>query len=211
MVSPAAPSRSRMSTRSSRSSRTTRNSSARSPRSRGSVNRCPLRSVSKRARLYVLFRTSNNGPRITGLRATLIWFPSPMKRTYWVLLALAVAISAGAQTNPFLNPSPLPYQAPPFDKIKDADYQPAIEEGMKRQIAEVEAIANNSDPPTFDNTIVEMERSGDLLTRVAKVFFNLAQSNTNDTMQKIEAEESPKLAAHQDTIFLNSKLFARVK
>ena len=134
-----------------------------------------------------------------------------MKRTYWVLLALAVAISAGAQTNPFLNPSPLPYQAPPFDKIKDADYQPAIEEGMKRQIAEVEAIANNSDPPTFDNTIVAMERSGDLLTRVAKVFFNLAQSNTNDTMQKSEAEESPKLAAHQDTIFLNSKLFSRVK
>ena len=134
-----------------------------------------------------------------------------MKRTYWVLLALAIAVSAVAQTNPFLAPSPLPYQAPPFDKIKDADYQPAIEEGMKRQIAEIDAIANNPDPPTFDNTIVAMERSGDLLTRVAKVFFNLTQSNTNDTLQKVEAEESPKLAAHQDTIFLNPKLFARVK
>src|ERR1700686_2031096 len=134
-----------------------------------------------------------------------------MKRTFWVLLALAMALSAGAQTNPFLAPSPLPYQAPPFDKIKDADYQPAIEEGMKRQIAEVDAIANNPDPPTFDNTIVAMERSGDLLTRVAKVFFNLTQSNTNDALQKVETEESPKLAAHQDAIFLNSKLFARVK
>ncbi|HEY8850027.1 MAG TPA: M3 family metallopeptidase [Thermoanaerobaculia bacterium] len=134
-----------------------------------------------------------------------------MKRTYWVLLALAIAVSAVAQTNPFLAPSPLPYQAPPFDKIKDADYQPAIEEGMKRQIAEIDAIANNPDPPTFDNTIVAMERSGDLLTRVAKVFFNLTQSNTNDTLQKVEAEESPKLAAHQDTIFLNPKLFTRVK
>jgi peptidyl-dipeptidase Dcp len=134
-----------------------------------------------------------------------------MKRTFWVLLALAIAVSAGAQTNPFLNPSPLPYQAPPFDKIKDADYQPAIEEGMKRQLAEIDAIANNPDAPTFDNTIVAMERSGDLLTRAAKVFFSLAQSNTNDTLQKVESEESPKLAAHQDTIYLNPKLFARVK
>src|SRR5581483_3262750 len=82
---------------------------------------------------------------------------------------------------------------------------------MKRQLAEIETIANNPDPPTFDNTIAAMERTGDLLTRVAKVFFNLAQSNTDDTMQKIEAEESPRLAAHQDAIFLNPKLFARVK
>src|SRR2546428_12067816 len=82
---------------------------------------------------------------------------------------------------------------------------------MKQQIAEIEAIANNPDPPTFDNTIVAMEKSGELLTRAAKVFFNLAQSNTDDTMQKVEADESPKLAAHQDAIFLNPKLFARVK
>ncbi len=119
--------------------------------------------------------------------------------------------AAAAQTNPFLNPSSLPFQAPPFDRINDADYQPAIDEGMKRQIAEIETIANNPEPPTFENTIAAMERSGDLLTRAAKVFFNLAQSNTNDAMQKIETEESPKLAAHQDAIYLNSKLFARVK
>src|SRR2546425_11298592 len=122
-----------------------------------------------------------------------------------------VAAAAFPQTNPFFNPSPLPYQVPPFNQIKDTDYQPALEEGMKRQIAEVETIANNPDPPAFENTIVAMERTGDLLTRTTKVFSNLTQSNTNDTLQKVEAEESPKLAAHQDTIFLNPKLFARVK
>src|SRR6266849_955729 len=138
-----------------------------------------------------------------------IGFATVMKRLIFAMSL--VAATAVAQSNPFFSPSPLPFQAPPFDKIKDADYQPAIEEGMKRQIAEVEVIANNPDPPTFDNTIVAMERTGDLLTRAAKVFFNLAQSNTNDTIQKIEAEESPKLAGHTDTIFLNPKLFARVK
>ncbi|PYQ49644.1 MAG: dipeptidyl carboxypeptidase II [Acidobacteria bacterium] len=132
-----------------------------------------------------------------------------MKRLTLVLSFVAAA--AVAQTNPLFNPSPLPFQAPPFDKIKDADYQPAIEEGMKRGLAEIEVIANNPDPPTFDNTIIAMEKSGDLLTRAAKIFFNLAQSNTNDTMQKVEAEEAPKLSAYSDTIYLNPKLFARVK
>jgi peptidyl-dipeptidase Dcp len=114
-------------------------------------------------------------------------------------------------SNPFFTASTLPFQAPPFDRIKDSDYQPAIEEGMRHHSAEVDAIANNPDSPTFSNTIEAMERSGDLLTRVSKVFFNLTQSNTNDMMQKIEAEESPKLAAHQDSIYLNEKLFGRVK
>ena len=132
-----------------------------------------------------------------------------MKRLTFLLCLVATA--AFAQTNPLFNPSPLPFQAPPFDQIKDADYQPALEEGMKRGLAEVETIANNPDPPTFDNTIVAMEKTGDLLTRAVKIFSNLAQSNTNDTMQKVEAEESPKLAAYQDAIYLNSKLFARVK
>jgi peptidyl-dipeptidase Dcp len=115
------------------------------------------------------------------------------------------------QANPFLAASPLPFEAPPFDKIKDSDYQPAIDEGMKRQLAEIETIANNSEPPTFANTIEAMERSGALLTRVSKVFFNLTQSNTNKALQKIETEEAPRLAAHQDAIFMNPKLFARVK
>src|SRR5712672_1256341 len=116
-----------------------------------------------------------------------------------------------ARQNPLSTASPLLYQAPPFDQIKDSDYQPAIEEGMKSQLAEVAAIANNPAAPTFANTIEAMERSGALLTRAAKIFFNLTQSNTNDTFQKIEAEESPKLAAHGDAIYMNPKLYARVK
>jgi len=113
--------------------------------------------------------------------------------------------------NPFFTESALPFRAPPFDKIKDSDYSPAIEAGMKAQLAEIEAIANNPAAPTFTNTLEAMERSGALLTRVTKVFFNLSQSNTNDAIQKIKAEEAPKLAAHSDAIYLNAKLFKRVK
>jgi peptidyl-dipeptidase Dcp len=127
-----------------------------------------------------------------------------------LLAAVASAQVGPPPENPFFRPSPLPFQAPPFDRIKDTDYQPAIEEGMKRQLAEIEAIANNPDPPTFANTMEAMESSGQLLTRAAKVFFALAQANTNDTLQKVRAEEAPKLAAHQDAILLNAKLFARV-
>ncbi|HYV40749.1 MAG TPA: M3 family metallopeptidase, partial [Thermoanaerobaculia bacterium] len=123
----------------------------------------------------------------------------------------AAAPPPAAESNPFFSASPLPFQAPPFDRIKESDYAPAIEEGMKRQLAEIEVIADSPEPPTFANTLEAMERSGELLTRVAKVFFSLAQSNTSETMQKIKADEAPKLAAHQDAIFLNSKLFARVK
>jgi len=86
--------------------------------------------------------------------------------------------------NPLFTASTLQYQAPPFDKIKDTDYQPAIEEGMKQQIAEVDAIANEPAVPTFDNTIIPMEKSGATLTRAAKIFFALTASNTNDTLQK---------------------------
>src|SRR5437870_9993069 len=123
----------------------------------------------------------------------------------------SAAPAPDAEANPFFTASGLPFGAPPFDKIKESDYTPAIEEGMKRQLAEIEAIADNTQPPTIANTIAAMERSGELLTRVSKVFFNLAQSNTSDEMQKIKADEAPKLAAHQDSIYLNPKLFARVK
>jgi peptidyl-dipeptidase Dcp len=131
-----------------------------------------------------------------------------------VLAALALQAQPAAtpeRQNPLFTASPLPFQAPPFNVIKDTDYQPAIEEGMKRQLVEIDAIANDPAPPTFANTIEAMERSGELLTRAAKIFFNLTQSNTNDAFQKIEAEESPKLSAHQDSIYMNPKLFARVK
>src|ERR1044071_4373513 len=107
---------------------------------------------------------------------------------------LAALPAAAADSNPFFSRSPLQYETPPFDKIKDADYGPAIEEGMKRQIAEIEAIAHDPAPPTFANTLEAMERSGELLTRVAKVFFNLAQSNTTPGIQQIKAEVAPQLA-----------------
>jgi len=117
---------------------------------------------------------------------------------------------ATATANPFFQASTLQYQAPPFDKITDADFQPAIEEGMKQNIAEIEKIANQADAPTFANTIEAMERSGALLTRSAKVFFALAQANTNPALQKVQAEVAPKLAAHRDAIYLNTKLLARI-
>lgn len=131
------------------------------------------------------------------------------------MLALAVSPATFAaqpmtSTNPFSEKSTLPFEAPPFDKIEDADFQPAIEEGMKRQLAEIEKIANNSAPATFDNTIVAMEKSGQMLDRATRVFFALAQANTNDTLQKVQTAEAPKLAAHRDAIYLNAKLFARV-
>jgi peptidyl-dipeptidase Dcp len=121
------------------------------------------------------------------------------------------AAAPAAAANPFAAPSTLPLHAPPFDKIKDSDYQPAFEEGMKQQIAEIEAIANSKEAPTFENTLVPMEKSGRMLDRVSEAFFGVVQANTNDALDKVQAEEAPKLAAHQDAIFLNPKLFARVK
>src|SRR5205085_7296989 len=106
-----------------------------------------------------------------------------MKRDCTLLIAFVVALPAFAQTqtNPFSAPSPLLFQAPQFDKITDADFQPAIDEGMRQHLAEIEAIANSTDPPTFENTIVAMERSGAMLTRAQRVFGALTQSNTNPT------------------------------
>jgi peptidyl-dipeptidase Dcp len=121
------------------------------------------------------------------------------------------AATAAAPANPFATPSTLPLQAPPFDKIKDTDYGPAMEEGMKQQMVEIDAIANNKAKPTFDNTIVALEKSGAMLTRAQLAFFAVVQANTNDTLDKTQTEIAPKLAAHQDAIFLNPKLFARVK
>lgn len=114
-------------------------------------------------------------------------------------------------SNPFVAPSTLPFQAPPFDRIKDSDYQPALEAGMRAQIEEIEAIANQSTPAAFDNTIIPMERSGGLLTRVSKAFNAVTGANTDSTLQRIQEQEAPKLAAHSDAIFLNGKLFQRVK
>jgi peptidyl-dipeptidase Dcp len=122
---------------------------------------------------------------------------------------LAAAADFGS-SSPFFTPSTLPFQAPPFDKIKDEDYQPAIEAGMAQQQAEMQAIANNPDPPTFDNTIVAMEKTGQLFNRVMAAFNGVTGANTNPFLQNVKTIEAPKLAAHQDAIFLNAKLFARV-
>jgi peptidyl-dipeptidase Dcp len=112
--------------------------------------------------------------------------------------------------NPFARPSTLPYHLPPFNRIKDADFRPAFEAGMAEQRKEIEAIDRNTAPPSFENTIVAMEKSGQMLDRVGSVFFNLNSSNTNPEMQKIATELAPKLSAHQDAILLDPVLFARV-
>ena len=122
----------------------------------------------------------------------------------------APAASFG-ESNPFYAPSTLPFQAPPFDKIKDSDYQPAIDAGMAKQIEEVEAIANNPEAPTFENTLAALERSGLLLDRAMAAFNCVTGANTDDELQKVQEYEAPRLAAHQDAIYLNAKLFARVK
>ena len=113
--------------------------------------------------------------------------------------------------NPLFVESTLPYHAPRFDLIRNEHYQPALEEGMRQQLAEIDAIAKQMSAPTFDNTIVPMEKSGALLTRTAKTFFGVIGANTNDTLQKVQEVEAPKLAAHNDAIYLNDQLYRRVK
>src|SRR3954468_16661818 len=113
--------------------------------------------------------------------------------------------------NPFFAESTLPYHAPRFDVIRNEDYQPALEEGMRQQLAEIDAIARQTAPPSFDNTIVAMEKTGAVLTRASKVFFGVIGANTNDTLQKVQEIEAPKLAAHNDAIYLNGQLYQRVR
>ena len=137
-----------------------------------------------------------------------------------ILIALAALASAicvaqapanFGPSNPFYAQSTLPFQAPPFNRIKDSDYQPAFEAGMAQQIEEVQAIANRAAPPTFQNTLVALEKSGQLLERVNLAFSCVTGANTDPTLQKIQEDEAPKLAATQDAIYLNPKLFARIK
>ncbi|HGM5489281.1 TPA: peptidyl-dipeptidase Dcp [Serratia fonticola] len=113
--------------------------------------------------------------------------------------------------NPFFAASQLPFQAPRFDVISESDYAPAITAGIQQKLAEVEKIANNPVAPTFENTFVALEKSGALLTRTMNVFSAMTSANTSDALQKLDEETSPKLAALDDAIMLNSKLFARIK
>jgi peptidyl-dipeptidase Dcp len=119
--------------------------------------------------------------------------------------------TAGVSSNPLLVASSLPFQAPPFDKIRDADYLPAFEQGMSEHLAQVRKIVANPEQASFANTIEALERSGETLSRVSRIFFGLVQADTNDARQKILEEIAPKLAAHQDEINLDPALFARVK
>jgi peptidyl-dipeptidase Dcp len=115
------------------------------------------------------------------------------------------------QDNPFFAESTLPLKYPPFDKVKDSDFGPAFDRGMAEQIMEVEAIANNAEAATFKNTIVALEKTGQVLGRSAAVFFNLTGADTNDAREKLQGDYAAKLSAHGDAISLNPKLFARIK
>ncbi|QFU90032.1 M3 family metallopeptidase [Amycolatopsis sp. YIM 10] len=112
--------------------------------------------------------------------------------------------------NPFASASDLPYRLPPFDRITGEHYRPAFEAGIAEQVEQVRAIVDNPEPPTFDNTVVALERSGELLGRVSMVFFNLTSSDTTPELQQLQAEIAPKLSAHRDAIFLDKKLYARI-
>ncbi|MBD3275141.1 MAG: peptidase M3 [Candidatus Marinimicrobia bacterium] len=118
---------------------------------------------------------------------------------------------AQQSSNPFYAEYDTPYQTPPFEQINTEHYMPAFEKGMAEQQAEVEAIATSPDEPTFENTLVAMEESGELLNRVSNVFFNLTGANTSDELQEIYKEVAPKLSRHYDNIYLNEDLFSRVK
>ncbi|MCG6186484.1 peptidyl-dipeptidase Dcp [Maribellus maritimus] len=119
--------------------------------------------------------------------------------------------SMGKTENPFMKVSTLPFQAPDFTKIKNSHFAPALEEGIKQQLAEIEQIADNPEEPTFENTLVALEKSGKLLTRTLNVFEMLSGANTNDTLQDLQEEIAPKLAGLQDAITLNDNLFNRIK
>ena len=115
------------------------------------------------------------------------------------------------QANPFFGESPLPLHYPQFDRIQDSDFAPAFDRGMADELAEVAAIADNPAPATFDNTIVAMEKTGDVLDRATNVFFNLVGADTNDAREKLRADYAQRFSAHRDAIVLNPKLFARIK
>ena len=149
-------------------------------------------------------------PLLAASSAMLVGMSTPAAAEAIASMPTPAAAADFGPGNPFYAPSSLPYQAPPFDQILDEHYQPAIEVGMAQQQAEILAIADNPAPPTFDNTIVAMEQSGRLFSRVLAVFSSVAGANTNPTLQQLKAVLAPKFAAHGDTIVLNSRLFARI-
>ncbi len=140
-----------------------------------------------------------------------------MKKLIYLTAIVAVLFSCSQSKktekvmNPFFETYTAPFGVPPFDKIKNADYLPAFTEGMTRQNAEIEQIVSNTAVPDFANTIEAFERSGELLTRVSVVFFNVKEANTNDSIDAIAEEVAPKLSQHRDAIMLNEALFGKMK
>ena len=140
--------------------------------------------------------------------------------SFGAFLGVSVSSASGAvmnakdagfgPSNPFYAKSTLPFEAPPFDKIKDSDYEPAIEAGMAEELKEIQAIADNPAAPTFENTILAMEKTGQLFQRAQAAFDGVTGANTNPELEKLQEVLAPKLAAHRDAIFLNEKLFRRV-
>jgi peptidyl-dipeptidase Dcp len=140
-----------------------------------------------------------------------------MKKLFYLSIVAGIIFSCNKSSkkteemNPFFETYTVPFEVPPFDKIVNAHYLPAFQEGMKQHNAEIEQISTNSSAPDFANTIEALDRSGDLLTRVSTVFFNIKEANTNDFINAIAEEVAPLLSQHRDEILLNKSLFARVK
>ena len=139
-----------------------------------------------------------------------------MKQIKFLLLAMTILVFSGVKGgnksgNPFLSEYKTPFQVPPFDKIDTADYMPAFLQGMKEHRAEIDALVNNPAEPDFANTIDAFDKSGKLLTNVSKVFFNINEANTNNQMQKIARDLDPLISKHTDDIYLNEKLFNKIK
>src|ERR1700712_3211889 len=112
-----------------------------------------------------------------------------------------------ADPNPFFEPSSLEYGLPPFAEIRDEHYEPAFQKGMSDQLAEGQAIVRTPDGPLFDNTLIPLETSGQLLSRVATVFYNKSSADSSDFTNELEEKMAPKLAAHSDAMFLDARLY----
>ena len=127
------------------------------------------------------------------------------------IAATVLTMAACTSTNPFLEEWNTPYGIPPFEKISVKDYMPAIKAGIEQQNAEIEAIVNNTEAPTFDNVIVALDRSGALLSKVSGVLFNLSESDSGPEINAVVEEASPLISEHSDNIYMNAALFAKVK
>ena len=139
-----------------------------------------------------------------------------MRKIFFILIAFMTFIVCnesqknGDNGSIFMTEFDTPFGTPPFDQITFDDYKPAFIAGMKQQKEEIEAIVNNQDEPTFENTIVAMDNSGRTLSRVSRVFYGLRGANTNDQIRALAEELSPLLSEHSDNIYLNEELFNRI-